>query len=61
MVAFFWIYFGPFGDVHLVKEDVLVNYECVCVDFVNLKVICDMPTSLSGMLMDECACVRSYG
>ena len=40
MVVFFWIYLRPFDDVRSVVENVLVNYEGICGDFVNLKMLC---------------------
>jgi hypothetical protein len=50
MLAFFWIYFRPFGDVCSVGGDVPVDYKGVCGNFVNLKMMCRL--SLSEMLIE---------
>lgn len=54
-LAFSWICFRPFGDVCSVRGDVPVDYEDVCDDFVNLKVMCRL--SLSEVLIGE-GCVH---
>ena len=49
VVAFSWIYFRTSGDVRSVGGGAPVNYEGVCSDFVNLKMMCRL--SLSEVLI----------
>jgi hypothetical protein len=55
---YFCIYFRPFNDVRSVGGDTPVDYEGVCSDYVNLKMICQL--CLSEVLLRAgcvCACV----
>jgi hypothetical protein len=45
MLVFFWICFRPFSDVCSVRGDVPIDYEDVCDDFVNFKVMCRLSLS----------------
>ena len=42
----FWIYSRPSRDVHLVEGDVTVDYEDVCDDLINHKMICRLSNVL---------------
>jgi hypothetical protein len=58
VLAFSWIYFRPSGNVRSVGGDVPVDYEGICGDFVNIKMMCRL--SLSDVLIGVgCAYVRS--
>ena len=54
----FWIYFNPSRDMRSVGGDVSIDYECVCGDFVNLKMMCRLGHSevLIGIGC-ECMCL----
>ena len=58
MLAFSWNYFRPSGDVRLVKEDVSVNYEGICDDFVSLKMMCRLNLWKVSIGYDVHACVQ---
>ena len=46
VLVFFWIYSRPLDNVRLVGGDAPIDYEVVCDDFVNLKMMCRL--SFSG-------------
>lgn len=64
VLAFFWIYSGPFGDVRSVEGHVPADYKCVYGDFVNLKKMVRLSLSgyssgggVGGVHRDECVCI----
>ena len=49
-----------FGNVHSVREDVLISYEDICDDFINLKMMCRL--GISEVLIGiGCVCMHSWG
>ena len=58
VLAFSWIYSNPSGNVHSVGEDVRVEYEGVCGDCINLKMMCQLSHSEVLIGVGVRACVH---